>query len=883
MRTAPSRAALTAVLLTALITLPGRAEAGQLDVHLSRVATHGNAQSARALSRTGFVTLHTQVVAGKHVLMTSAFIQARPTAIAALRALGVKVRSVLSQGIITADIPVSQLRAVAALSGVGRVEAAKRVQKRNDISNSLVDPGTGVTWGMNNSRAFDGKGVIVGVIDSGLDWTHGDFIDDASGQSRILYYWDQSDTADDKLPAGPGWSFSYGHEYTKADFNAALAGWDHTWNQATNAWTPVEDPSYPIKAAARDTDGHGTHVTGTAAGDGSASGLKGAASGADIVFVKFDFDGARNTDTAIVEGIDYIFKRAAEAGKPAVINMSLGSDYGPHDGSTLEEQGIDGLTGPGKVVVVAAGNPGSSNWSNRLAWGFALHGSGTMGTDPITFRFPVYTAGTESYVFFDAWYGGSDSCRVQITSPSGAKYPPNFSGKNKNTWVTGKPYSGFNTPEGGILVGNGGDQLSWSTNNGDHELYVEISDYWGVDPAPGVWTIEIIPLSTPEGGKYQAWYGVSSDVVHGWQAEPLPRSPTPRFGGRESDNAMTIGSPASANKVIAVAAYQSRNQWDYVYGTGTQCSTNSAVQAYGVAPVDYYDPFGLGELANFSGRGPRRDGVLKPEIATPGVGIASSLSHFVRHQEWTNPCQDYFQGGYYHFGTNRVLPGLEGTVIQGTSMACPNATGAIAVMMQVDPALDDAGLRSLFWATARHDDATDLYQFSPHTPYTDTDAAAAPGQSNADWGFGKLDLNSAIAWLGPCLVDSDCDDGNACTTDTCNAGACANAALPEGTSCGGQGICCGTSCNVPACGSDADCGDPEACTSDVCANAGTCAAVCQNNWPVCGVSDGCCGPGCSAPGDGDCAVCAAKGASCGSNADCCSNKCGGKPGSKICK
>ncbi len=739
------------IFLLALValTLPvGPAEAGRLSSHLDRAAATAtpSRSSLHKLNRTGFVTLSVRNVAGREQVYASVILEARPSVLPYLRSLGAEVNSVLSAGFITAQVPVSALRSLEARDDVGRIEPGHRVHPMNDLSNALAEPEPGRFAGMNNPRTVDGTGVIVGVVDSGLDWTHGDFVDDATGGSRILNYWDQSDTDDDRLPSGAGWSFSYGHEYTQADFDDALLTCAE-WDPITNSFEALDDPACPIKPAAGDFDGHGTHVTGTAAGDGSASGLTGVAPGADIIFVKFDFDGERNTTAGIVDAVNYIFKRAAEYGRPAVINMSLGSDYGPHDGSTLEERSLDALVGSGRLVVVAAGNPGANNWSTPLAWGYSLHGDGTMSTAPITFRFPTYTpdtTGEGSYVFFDAWYAGTDTCRVRVTSPSGKKYPPTLTGSYKNTWKTGQPYFGFNTAEGAILVGNGGDQLDWSDTNADHELYVEISDYYGVDPVKGTWTIEIIPLSTPSGGHYDAWYGVSSDVVRAFRAEPAPRQATPRFGGRESDNAMTIGSPASAGRVIAAAAYATRTEWTYYDATTDLPSAGT--QAYANPPIGYYDPFAVGELSYFSARGPRRDGVLKPEIATPGVGIASSFSHYTRQAEWQDRAVPYASGGPYHFALNRVLPNLEATVLQGTSMACPNATGAVALLLQVAPQLDDNALRTVFDATARHDVTTDAYEYLAQTAKTDSDADAGLDLPNHDWGYGKLDLVASLAY-----------------------------------------------------------------------------------------------------------------------------------------
>jgi len=789
------------------------------------------AASVKAAMPSKLVNLRKDNKTGAAVVST--LIRAETAALPKLKQLGVTVRTVTSSGIMSADVPLAKLNAVANLAEVKRVEAAKPVKMYNDLSNAAPAAGCTNCTGMNNPRGgVDGAGIVVGIIDSGCDWTHGDFIDDTTGNSRIAYYWDHSDTADGNPPAG----FTYGHEYTGADFDAYNSG-----NTAA------------VNLAARDTDGHGTHVAGTAAGDGSASGKQGAAPAAQIVFVKFDFDGDRNDDSYIIDGVNYVFQKAAALGKPAVINMSLGSDYGPHDGTTLEERGISDLTGPGKVVMVAAGNPGNNNWSDGLPWGFALHGTGAMGDngDAITFRFPTYTDSSEDYVFFDVWYpAGNNKCRVKVTTPSGLTYPP--SGKQyKNWWTTNGTGGGINSSsgEGSIWVYNGGDQMGWSDTNPDHEAYIEISDYnWGTNPAAGEWTIRLVPKDKRSNcsGTFHAWYGVSSSIVKGWQAEPTPRSPTPRFGGAESDNRITIGTPASAEKVIAVAAYQTRNQWDYVWGT--TCSSTPMSMWYGKPPITYYDGFAIGELASFSGRGPLRTGGLKPEIAAPGVGIASSFSHFVRDVEVLDRCTDYFSGGPYHYGLNRVLPGEEATILQGTSMACPNATGAVALLLMQKGDMDDQCLRKVLQNSALHDDATDVFENTPYTAETDTDTGAAPGAANNDWGYGKMDITSAMAYMtaqgyatctAGCDTDSDCSAGYICqtTTDVCGCGVCVPDTQPD-CSANGQ---CNAQC---ACGADPDCCGSDGCCNNSCASDPDCGSSCDPKNTPCTSNSQCCSGRC---------------------------------------
>ena len=768
----------------------GETRGGSVDVML-RVLQAKSPSPANAphAVKGGLVNAHGGKIGGQTATVVDVLIEGSPNAIPKLTKLGVKIRTITSAGIMTASLPLSRLDDAAAVDGVIRISAAKRVKLYNNEANEpgnmnhpAYDPSAGGGLG---AVTGGGAGVIVGVIDSGLDWTHPDF-QDGSGQSRIQFYWDQSDLADTGTT-----NFDYGREYDKADFDAYLAG-------NTGA----------VGNSAKDTDGHGTHVTGTAAGNGLASGgtYTGAAPDADIVFVKFDFDGARNSTAAIIDAVDYIFKKAEILGQPAVINMSLGSDYGPADGTTLEERGLDALTGPGKVVVVAAGNPGANNASEQLTWGFALHGSGTVEKsdgsttmDTIGFRYPsglIDRGQDPDYAFLDIWHDAG-LCTVEV------RFNGTLACSRSTENEPGLVSSCFQPTLGGsILIGQSSDVIELESNSGDQEVYVELP------PATGNWTIHLLDCShanydgadpteaaardAASSGVYHAKYGASPHVAARWAAEPLPRSLTPTFGGAPSDNAFTIGSPASANEVIAVAAYQTRNSWSYGNGVDHDPATTApgcvaGTQSYGQYPVDYYDDFAIGELAYFSARGPRRDGVLKPDIAAPGVGIVSAFSGHAKTIETT--CNDYWEGGSYHYGSNRVLPGELYTVLQGTSMACPNATGAIARLLSRRPDLDAAKLRDLFAATAQADALVTNYAYTNDGASGHSDTDSAGGVPNNDWGHGKLDISEALSVLRACA-------------ETCYPGECAS----------------GERC-VPG-ASLSDCASCQACGAEDCANGG---------------------------------------------------------------
>ncbi|MES2516002.1 MAG: S8 family peptidase [Bacteroidota bacterium] len=183
------------------------------------------------------------------------------------------------------------------------------------------------------TQSYNGAGVIIGIIDSGTDFTHPDF-KDASGKSRIKYLWDMSKPySATHTPT----AFGYGQEWTNTQIDLGQC-------------THNDLASY----------GHGTNSSGIAAGNGfSVNKYEGMASGADIIVVALDFNMAGFT---IADAVQYIIDKSVILNKPLVINASVGDYYGSHDGTDLETQVINGLIAnvPGRALIAACGNGGSS-------------------------------------------------------------------------------------------------------------------------------------------------------------------------------------------------------------------------------------------------------------------------------------------------------------------------------------------------------------------------------------------------------------------------------------------------------------------------------------------------------------------------------------------
>lgn len=247
---------------------------------------------------------------------------------------------------------------------------------------SAVQSGTGYN--------LSGKGVIVGIIDSGIDYTHSDFRN-ADGTSRVLFIWDQ--TIQGSPPAG----FKNGTEYGNDQLNAALS-----------------NPQPFSIVPSTDTMGHGSAVAGVAAGNGrSSSGgfFKGVAPEASIIAVKLGYRGVENftRSTEVMRGIKYIIDKAEAFNMPVSINISFGTNNGSHDGNSLFETFIDTMADRWKTVInVASGNEGSAGH----------HFSAEIKQRESTSAEIALASNTKS-IYLTLWKNFADTFSFELISPSG--------------------------------------------------------------------------------------------------------------------------------------------------------------------------------------------------------------------------------------------------------------------------------------------------------------------------------------------------------------------------------------------------------------------------------------------------------------------------------
>lgn len=350
--------------------------------------------------------------------------------------------------------------------------------------------------------AMDGAGMIVGIVDFGGDFAHRNFRT-ADGATRLLYLWDQAGGSTRLSPDG----FGYGREFDAAAINSAL--------QSNN-------PYLALRYNPGDSS-HGTHVMDIAAGNGRATGNPGVAPAADLIFVQLSVDGDEiggdgnfGNSRHLLEAVDYIFTKAAALGRPAVVNLSLGTHGGPHDGSTLAEQGFDELLRqPGRAIVIAAGN-------SHQARG---HASGAVRENtPRTLTWQI-GAGDVTENELEVWYAGGRALAVTLITPAGQRLGP----VELDTTVTLEGPSG---PVGQII------HRQHDPNNGDNQIDILLD----ASLPAGDWGVE---LTTSEGEPV---------AFHAWVERDAPQFQS-RFAAADDDRTHTLGSISCGAKTIVVGSY----------------------------------------------------------------------------------------------------------------------------------------------------------------------------------------------------------------------------------------------------------------------------------------------------------------------------------------
>lgn len=535
-----------------------------------------------------------------------------------------------------AEAPTDQLAVITAPASFIKTLAARSevlyVNKSEQLfpTMHLVRNETGVTKvteGAGLDTPYDGTGVVVGVIDQGFEFKHPAFL-------NACKKWGSSATS--------------GMLKNSAPFN---------------------DPN--------DNEGHATHVANIAVGRKvEGCDYYGVATGAELLPMMSNL----STSSTVAQAAA-IKKYAEGEGKPWVINMSFGSNSGPHDGSSDTDQNMDKLSTKGGILVGAMGNSGAEK----------LHVMHKFTEDGEKAYFYIKLddqLNTNSVVYSEVWAAnegeGLLTIRPAVLSRGKLYYPTavqmNAAGQTFEAEV-----SPFNNRQYGKFSG----------------YFKQLLTKMGLNTGEFVWEVE-----GKAGAECHAW--LNTDLAAGAFAKTKLTLDDKVYTTPEGDgNYATGAGAASIPSSISVASYNNATSFTSLNGNNYS-----------------FDSLGdVADISNFSSRGPSLSTDPKalptPTIAAPGGVVISAFSKKAKSfsTDATENVQKVTSGGNpFYYG-----------VMSGTSMATPVVTGIIALWLQANPELTSDDVAAILKKTARKDS------------YTGRNLTWSK-----EWGYGKIDAYEGL-------------------------------------------------------------------------------------------------------------------------------------------
>lgn len=413
------------------------------------------------------------------------------------------VVTTLMSGYAVITVPENKVEALASYEEIIFIEKPKRLF-------FAVNQGKAVSCIMPVTRppySLTGKGVIIGLVDSGIDYSHPDFRRE-DGSTRILGLWDQTIPAEGENEPPPG--YAVGTLYTEERINEALAA-----DSRAEALRLV--PSV-------DLSGHGTHVAGIAAGNGRASQGRytGAAPESDLLVVKLGNTAGNSfpRTTRLMEAVNWLIETAMARNQPLAINLSFGNSYGSHSGRSLLETYLNTVASIWKTVIcIGTGNEGSTG----------RHAKGVV--NQVTEIEFAIAEGTSS-INLQLWKNYYDDFLAELVSPSGRSSGP-------VSQVLGTQR--FSLDETEILLYYG-EPFPY---NSLQELYFEFVARRGQSRInSGIWKLRLYPIKIVT-GNFDLWMPAGG---------LLPAEI--RFLRPDKETTLTI--PSTADRAVTVGAYDGR-------------------------------------------------------------------------------------------------------------------------------------------------------------------------------------------------------------------------------------------------------------------------------------------------------------------------------------
>lgn len=571
-----------------------------------------------------------------------------------LQAVGVKINATFN-GFVTATIPAHVMHNVVSIEGVSQISLGCHVHVCNDSARyySNVDD---LIHAKGMPAPLRGKDVIVGIIDTGIDYNHVNW-NDADGRSRLQAVYMPCDSSG-VSPVVDGYSLPGSYYETQGEI----------------ALLTTDSPD----------SSHGTHTAGTAVGGYMSCNWYGVAPEADIVACGIPED--ELTDINIANCLRYIFDFADRAGKPCVVNMSLGTNDGPNDGSSFLCRTFSSLSGPGRICVLSAGNDGNAP--------ICFHENLSGNRDTVTTLLRNQWSGLQRKGYVSMWNDGAQEHLTRIVIVNRQTGEIEYA----SSWIG-------SLPEDSVYEINSVDDLDFGAYYSGYFQYVNaIEPQFDVDGSVvgdgrfhSYWIFDATSLAAGHlvGIQYTA---NQPTMLSGWCTKNTYFYSFNLPGVTGGTSQGSISDMATTDDVISVGAYCTRASYVNIYGDNMHIT--------GSIPTD---------IADFSSYGPDERGLSRPDICAPGYSVISSASRYETDavlRSWVSPVTvDGIEYPYY--------------VNQGTSMSAPVVSGCIALLLQLEPRLTVGMIRDVFNATAVRDQWVQ--------------------NGNLErWGSGKIDVLAAV-------------------------------------------------------------------------------------------------------------------------------------------
>lgn len=538
-----------------------------------------------------------------------------PLVLRTIERLGGTARTI-TDNFLLVEMPINKIQALAQLPEVVEMSLPRHAEPTMKEARHMshVDE---VHAGKSLYTPFKGKNVIIAVIDQGFEFRHAAFLD-KDGNSRVKWLWDRS-----------GYS---------------------SYNNDDKSKTPTSQIPIGTDAQDRGAKGHGTHTTGIAAGSDVGNGQYGVAPEADIIMIPSTF-----VDTEVLEDVQFVKTKAKLQQQPWVVNMSFGSQEGPHDGSRPYDQKMSKLGGEkGGILVASAGNHGDMN----------IHVKSTIPVSQTRYLFFDFRNNKplkeedrkKKMLIFDLWTQSTDGIdRLQVK--------PFLLINNKVEFMDNafwKKYGWFE------------DNQSQETKKIETKIWMRL------------------PLIRHEKDDSTILFGLKltniakdkEEIIHGWLSQDatyvkksFPKIPYGQI--LEGDNDYTIADAAgNIPAAITVGSYTSRSE-----------------HKNKLTKKGYDLRMEVGSRSYFSSMGPGLNpAVKKPTVLAPGALICSAYNKLYPgfdENYWLLSEKVTINGDYFYYADE-----------QGTSMSAPYVSGVIALWLEANPNLTHTDIEKILEKTS---------------------------------------------------------------------------------------------------------------------------------------------------------------------------------------